>query len=102
MPVKDNVVTHQKEYHLIATISHTGNLNKGHYTSFIKMLNLKSWFNYNHAAVLRADENKVNNTLSYTVNPKINAQGVYLIFGIFRGACIRGRRGRRLFKSLKK
>ena len=31
-----------------------------------------------------------------TVNPKINAQGVYLIFGIFRGAFIRGRR---LFKS---
>ena len=27
-----------------------------------------------------------------TVNPKINARGVYLIFGIFRGAFIRGRR----------
>ena len=27
-----------------------------------------------------------------TVNPKINAWGVYLIFGIFKGVFIRGRR----------
>ena len=32
VPVKDNEVTYQKHYHLIATISHTGNLNLGHYT----------------------------------------------------------------------
>ena len=39
---------------------------------------------------------KIQDRKVYTVNPKINAWGVYLIFGIFRGAFIRGRR---LFKS---
>ena len=29
VPVKDNEVTYQKDYHLIATINHTGNLNRG-------------------------------------------------------------------------
>ena len=38
VPVKDNEVMYQKHYHLIATISHTGNLNLGHYTSFKKYL----------------------------------------------------------------
>ena len=36
MPVKDNEMTYQKDYHLIATINLTGNLNRCHYTSFIK------------------------------------------------------------------
>ena len=33
LPVKDNKMTYQKDYHLIATINHTRNLSKGHYTS---------------------------------------------------------------------
>ena len=68
VPVKDNEVTYQKHYHLIATINHTENLNRGHYTSFIKIPNSKvpnSWLHCNDAAVLRDNENKVNNTLSY-------------------------------------
>ena len=63
VPIKDNEVMFQKDYHLIATI--TGNLNRGHYTSFIKIPNSKSWLHCNDAAVLRANENKVNNTSSY-------------------------------------
>ena len=35
------------------------------YTSFIKIPNSKSWLHCNNAAVLRANENKVNNTSSY-------------------------------------
>ena len=62
VPVRDNKVTCQKGSHLTATINHTGNLNKGHY---IKTPNLKSWLHCNDAAVLRAGENKVNNTSSY-------------------------------------
>ena len=64
--VKDNEVGFQKDYHLIATINHTGNLNRVHYTSFIKVPNSKSWLHCNNAAALRADENNVNNTSSYT------------------------------------
>ena len=64
VPVKDNE-DYQKGYHLIATINHTGNLNRGHYTLFIKIPNSKSWLYCNDAAVLRANENKVNNTSSY-------------------------------------
>ena len=65
VPIKDNEVTYQKYYHLIAAINCTRDLNRGHYISFINILNLKSWFHCNDAAVLRADENKVNNTSSY-------------------------------------
>ena len=32
--------------------------NRGHFTSFIKMLNSKSWFYCNDAAVVRADKTK--------------------------------------------
>ena len=42
VPVKDNEVTFHKHYQLIATISHTGNLNRGHYTAFMKIPNSKS------------------------------------------------------------
>ena len=65
VPVKLYEVTYQKYYHLIATIYHTGNLTRGHCTSFKKISNSKSWLHCNDAAVLRANENKVNNTSSY-------------------------------------
>ena len=65
VPVKENEVTFHKHYHLIATINHTGSLTRGHYTSFIKIPNSKSWLHCNDAAVLRANENKVNNTSLY-------------------------------------
>ena len=42
VPVEDNKVPDQEDFHLIATINHTGKLNRGHYTSFIKMPNSKS------------------------------------------------------------
>ena len=38
----NNKVTYEKDFHLIAAISHTGNLNRGHYISFIKIQNSKS------------------------------------------------------------
>ena len=46
VPVKDNEVTYQKHYRLIATINHTGNLNRGHYTLFIKIPNSKACFTW--------------------------------------------------------
>ena len=62
VPVKDNEVTFHKHYHLIATINHTGSLTRGHYTAFIKIPISKSWLHCSDAAVLGANENKVNNT----------------------------------------
>ena len=65
VPVKDNKETYQKDDHLTVTINHTGNLNRGHYTSLIEICNSKSWFHCNDAAALRADEDKINSTSSF-------------------------------------
>ena len=65
VPIVDNEVTYEKSFHLIATINHTGNLQRGHYTSFIKMANSKTWLHCNDAAVLKTVESKVNNSSSY-------------------------------------
>ena len=62
VPVKDNEITFHKHYHLTATINHTGSLTRGHYTAFIKIPISKSWLHCSDAAVLGANENKVNNT----------------------------------------
>ena len=65
VPVKDNEVTYQKDYHLIATINNTGNLKRGHYTSFIKITNSKSWLHCNDAAVLRANQRRATSSYIY-------------------------------------
>ena len=39
MLVQDNDVTYLKGFHWIAIISHTGKLNRGHFTLFVKMPN---------------------------------------------------------------
>ena len=56
VPVKDNEVIYQKYFHLVATINHTGNLNRCHYMPFIKMPNSESRLHCKETAVLRADE----------------------------------------------
>ena len=63
--VKDNEMMYQKGYYLIATINHTGNLNRGYYTSFIKTPNSKSWLHCNDAALMRDNENRIDNASSY-------------------------------------
>ena len=51
VPIKDDEVTFKEDFHLITTIKHTGNLNRSHYTWFIMILNLESWFHCNDTAV---------------------------------------------------
>ena len=63
MLVKDNKMTYQEDYDLTATINHIGNLNRGHYSSFIKMPNLKLWLRW--CCCSESNKNKVNNTSSY-------------------------------------
>ena len=65
VPLVDGEITFYKQYRLIATINHTGNLDRGHYTSFIKSSGSNQWLFCNDAAVLNSTENSVNNTSSY-------------------------------------
>ena len=63
--VVDGDLTSQTKYQLIATVNHTGTLDKGHYTAFIKPNKSKNWLFCNDAAVLGSSEASVNNTSSY-------------------------------------
>ena len=51
-----------KKFNLIATINHTGNLARGHYTSSIK--STSSWFHCNDTAIIPSNEKAVNNDTS--------------------------------------
>ena len=65
VPVVDGEVTIYSQFHLIGTINHTGNLNRGHYTAFTKFLNSGTWKFYNDAAVIDSVESSINNSSSY-------------------------------------
>ena len=52
LPVASGEVTLNRKFKLIATINHSGNLNRGHYTSFIKKANSTDWYFCNDAAVI--------------------------------------------------
>ena len=65
VPVVDDDVTNTIQFRLIATINHTGNLSRGHYTSFIRLTDPTRWLFCNDAAVINSTENNVNNTSSY-------------------------------------
>ena len=86
VPVKDNEVTYQKDYYLITSINYTGNLNRGHYTSFIKIPNSTSLLHCNDPAVLRANENKVSNTSSYITST--NHIKFFFLIALCKGAWI--------------
>ena len=54
VPIFCNNIVENKKFQLLGTINHTGSLNRGHYTAFIKTSNNKSWLHCNDAAVLKA------------------------------------------------
>ena len=54
-----------KKFSLKATANHTGTLNRGQYTAFIKQLNTSSWLFCNDAAIVRSSVEKTNNTSIY-------------------------------------
>ena len=68
MTLDEDIVGHKKFY-LIATFNHTGNLARGHDTSFIKYTS--SWFHCNDAAVIPLNEKAVNNDTSYIFSAKM-------------------------------
>ena len=62
--IEDEVSFTNKDY-LIATINHSGTLNRGHYWAFIKDLHSSSWYSCHEKSVFNVEENSVNNTTSY-------------------------------------
>ena len=65
VPVVDSDVTTRIKYQLLGTVNHTGTLDRGHYTAFIKPKTSSKWSFCNDAAVLSSVEASVNNTSSY-------------------------------------
>ena len=63
----EDIVDHKK-FNLTATINHTGNLARGHYTSY---KSTSSWFHCNDAAVIPSNETAVNNATSYIFSTKM-------------------------------
>ena len=60
----EDEVSFTNKYSLIATINHSGTLNRGHYWAFIKDLHSSSWYSCNDKSVFNVEENSVNNTTS--------------------------------------
>ena len=65
VPIVCHNTPESKKFKLLGTINHSGSLNRGHYTAFIKIPNTKSWLHCNDAAVLEAKEREVDNNSSY-------------------------------------
>ena len=61
----EDEVSFTKKYSLIATVNHSGTLNRGHYWAFIKDLHSFSWNSSNDKSVFNVEENSINNTTSY-------------------------------------
>ena len=61
----EDEVSFINKYSLIATINHSGNLNRDHYWAFIKDLHSSSWYFCNDKLVLNVEERSLNNTRSY-------------------------------------
>ena len=61
----EDEVSFTNKYSLIATINHSGTLNRGHYWAFIKDLHSSSWYSCNGKLVFNVEERSVNNSTPY-------------------------------------
>ena len=61
----EDEVSFTNKYSLIATINHSGTLNRGHYWAFIRDLHSSSWYSCNDKLVFNVEERSLNNTTSY-------------------------------------
>ena len=59
----DGETSVSKQYSLVATINHSGRLDRGHYWSFVKRDS--TWYESNDTSVTKVNEAKVNNSSSY-------------------------------------
>ena len=63
----DNEVSFTNKYSLVATINHSGGLDRGYYRAFIKDALSKQWFSCNDNVVLNVNEKTLCNSLSYAL-----------------------------------
>ena len=61
----EDEVSFTNKYSLIATINHSGALNRDHYWAFIKDLHSSSWYLCSDKLVFNVEERSLNNTTSY-------------------------------------
>ena len=61
----EDEVSFTNKYSLIATINHSGTLNRGHCWAFIKDLLSSTWYPWNDKSVFNVEEHYVRNTRSY-------------------------------------
>ena len=66
----DEDIVGNKKFNLIATINHSGNLARAHYTSFIKSTSA-SWFHCVDTAVIPSNKTALNNGTSYVFSTKM-------------------------------
>ena len=72
----EDEVSFTSKYYLIATINHSGSLNRGHYWTFIKDIHSSSWYSCNDKLVFNFEESSPSNTtqyiLFYSMFPRIH------------------------------
>ena len=62
--ILDEDIVVDKKFNRIATMKHSGNLARGHCTSFIKSTS-SSWLHCNYGAVIPSKETALNNDISF-------------------------------------
>ena len=83
------------KYSLIATINHSGTLNRGPFWAFIKDLHSSSWYSCNDKLVLNIEERSLNNSISYiliyrkvSMFPRIYKKNLTLFYFSFPGGFV--------------
>ena len=62
IPVSSGDATSFKKFELIATVNHSGNLDRGHYVAHVTDRNSTSWFHCNDSRVTQCRKNAANNS----------------------------------------
>ena len=91
----EDEVSFTNKYSLIATINHSGTLNRGHYWAFIKDLHSSSWYSCNDKLVFNVEERSLNNTTSYIffyrkvwMFPRIYQKKIWVFFSFLQGGFV--------------
>ena len=86
----EDKVSFTNKYSLIATINHSGTLNRGHYWAFIKDFHSSAWHSYNDKSVfnLKKIMSKIHHTSFFTAKFKVFFPGSTKYFhGFARWFC---------------
>ena len=68
----EDEVSFSSKYSLVASINHSGTLDKGHYWAVVKDSNTGDWLSCNDKVVLTVSQHSLNNTTSYILFYKKN------------------------------